>query len=492
MSILYNIRLLSTFFLLLIFLIGFSLDQLGYKTYSVTFLAGTIVAILALPTRYSLYIILFFIWFQGFFKIVSGYHPLIHVGADIIVLFLMIKLMIFGQDGESRKLPLFTGIFLVHFIWVAIEYFNPYSLGITATIAGSKIYVTMFLLYFLGYFYVKDLKEVKNIFLIMIALAFVQTVFAIYQGYIGPTSVLSIHPGYQQQLEKYGSYAFRPFGLTNLPGGPSVYVYTVIPFILYFIITSTHYFKKLIFASVLPLITLTLIFCQVRSAVLKGLVAALLFLILCFLSKSIKVKRLALTHLFAFSLIATIIGYTLGATLINNVLYTSEDSEDIIDRSLSSFDISALQVARRGAWERFTSYLEVVPFGAGYSRVGASAGAFADLHAQDVHFSKNYFFTDNLFILLLVEIGLPGLFIVSILIGSILFFGFKIIGKENRPALLFPHIAILSSLVAIFIGSYGAEGIVYNPESCFFWLFSGIMVSMNSPDFNFDLGSNDV
>ena len=142
--------------------------------------------------------------------------------------------------------------------------------------------------------------------------------------------------------------------------------------------------------------------------------------------------------------------------------------------------------ARRGSLNRLLEYATVVPFGAGFSRVGASAGAFLDLQKTDPHFPKRYFFSDNLFVLLVIEIGIPGLLIVTAMILSILYIGFRVWRTEERPQILGPQMAIFSSLVAIALGSYGAEGIVYNPESCFFWLFSGVMMAMRDPHFEIE------
>lgn len=473
-------NILYIIFCTIFFAFGLYIDQIGYKQFSVLFLTATLLGIVAMPTKYSVYGIMIFIWFQGFFKIVSNYHPLIHVGADIVILCLLAKMLIFRQ--EYRKFPPFTLLFIIHFIWLFVELFNPYSLGITASIAGSKVYITMFLLYFFGYFTIRNTAEVHKIFFLFVILALIQVVFSIYQGYNGANSVLSIHPGYQIQLNKFKGYAFRPFGLTHVPGGPSVYIYMVIPFVLYFLISSKRTFDKLLYFSLLPAIGLTLIFCQVRSAIVKSIFAFFIFSLLSFASKANIFGKNKIRY-FITTLIITVSTLFSLNYLIDITEKESDDTEQAVERSLSVFDIQSMEKARRGAWDRFILYAQQVPLGAGFSRVGAAAGAFEVLNANDPHFPRGHFFSDNLFVHLLIEVGLPGLILITFLALSILYFGVKFWRNEKDIHLIGPVIAILSSLCAIFIGSYGGEGLVYNPESGFFWLFSGVLVSIGSEDF---------
>lgn len=463
-------------------ILGLSLDQIGYQAISFIVLTSALTGIILAPIQLSLLIVTTFIWFQGFFKIVSNYHPFIHLGADVVVIALLFKIL-FKQNEIYKKAPPFTWLFAVHFCWIFIILFNPYSLSLASNIAGAKIYVSMFLLYFFGYYFVNSLKEVKKIFMVFISLSAVQTVFTIYQGLKGPSSVLSLHSGYQVQLAKLGSYAFRPFGLTHVPGGPSVYIYVTLPFLIYFIFFSKINWLRLASALLLPLMGVALFLCQVRSAIIKAIVALFIFVVALGTSHiKVGVSR-RFTYILGSASLAVLSGLVMYFILGYSV-ESYEDNEMAIERSLSTFDVDSMKIARRGNWDRFVKYATEVPFGAGFSRVGAAAGAFTDLQKGDPYFTKGHFFSDNLFILLVIEIGIPGFLIVTTLLLGILFFGYKIWRTETREELIGPQMAIWSSLVAIAIGSYGAEGIVYNPESGFFWLFAGIMMAMNDSGFN--------
>lgn len=484
MNLFKNQYLLLTYFAIA-FLIGLFLDQIGLKLVAISLLVATLGLISFLPNKYSIYMLLGFISFQGFLKIISNYHPAVHLGADLVVIGLFAKFIVqnaLQPPSDKEKFPSISILFLIHFGWIVITVFNPLSLGLIPSIGGAKVYVSMFILFFFGYFLTTNLKDIHTYFRFFIFLAFIHTVFTIYQGLNGAESVLSLHPRYAVQLEKYRQSAFRPFGLTNLPGAPSVYLYTSLPFLVYFLYFSKSLFERMFCIFLIPAIGMSLLFCQVRSAIVKAVVSIVLFVFMFLtshfpLSKSKRLYAFLGTASFAALVVAF---FPVLMTLSEDA---STDNSRAFERSLSSFDIDAMSYARRGALERFSRYATEIPFGAGFSRVGASAGAFASYNLADKRFPGGYFFGDNLFITLLIEIGFPGLLFVSSLIGVILFKGFKGWHQEKRTFLIGPQLAILSSLFAIFIGSYGAEGIIYNPESAFFWFFSGVLIKTFNPNF---------
>lgn len=464
------------------FVLGMTFDKMGFQGFSFLALGLTLAGIIAAPLEASLVLVIIFIWFQGFLKIISNYHPFIHVGADAVVIALLFKIL-FKQMGQNKKSPPLTWLFAIHFCWIFIMLFNPYSLSLVSSVAGAKVYISMFLLYFFGYYLVHSLKDVKRLFAVFAVLGAIQTLFTIFQGLRGPSSVLSLHPGYKIPLAKMGTYAFRPFGLTHLPGGPSVYIYMILPFLAYFIYQTRSKWVRLLSLALIPLIGAALFLCQIRSAIGKAVIALGVFLLAMSTSR-INVSMSRRVFYLAGSATLGAITVIVMFTFLGYAVDSYEDNQRSLERSLSTFDFEAMSQARRGSLDRFLRYASDVPFGAGFSRVGAAAGAFPELQKNDPHFPERYFFSDNLFVLLVIEIGIPGLIIIITMIGCILFAGYRVWKTETRQPLIGPQMAIWGSLIAIAAGSYGAEGIVYNPESCFFWLFSGVMMAMRNNDFN--------
>ncbi len=465
---------------------GFFHDQMGFTFLAISVTLFSILILFLIPNELSLLFVFIFIYFQGFFKIVSNYHPIVHLGADLVLIALIFKVLIqrsLDSGIHHFKLPPLSPLFFIHFLWVGAVFFNPYSLGFVPSLAGSKVYISMFTLFFFGYYLTKNIKDIHKYFILFIALAVIQLFFTLYQGFIGVDSVISIHSGYQLALMKYERYAFRPFGLTNLPGAPSVYIYPVVPFVLYFLYFSQSYWVKLSCLLFLPLAGLGLFLCQVRSAIIKGAFAVTFLVVTFFTSRFTFPKGRRLTSIIGTVVVGALLAVVFPK-LIESAVDSNEDNSRAVERSFSSFDMNTFSSARRGAWDRFMVYIETVPFGAGFSRTGASSGAFQEANLNDRFFSKHFFFADNLFLTLLIEIGLPGLILVTLIILMVLGKGLKAWRQETRQELIGPQLSILSCLFAIFIGSYGAEGIVYNPESAIFWFFSGVLLKTLSSDFS--------
>jgi hypothetical protein len=84
--------------------------------------------------------------------------------------------------------------------------------------------------------------------------------------------------------------------------------------------------------------------------------------------------------------------------------------------------------------------------------------------------------SDNLLIALLIDFGFGAIFYILILLYiPVYFIRFLVIYYRNK--IYGPYKILLvcfSSIVVIIIGNWGAVGIIYNPESFVFWLFTAL------------------
>jgi hypothetical protein len=455
---------------------GLLFPDMGIKGAALLALSLVLVAMSMIPIKWALFICLLYIGFEGFLKIISDYHPVVHIGSDILVIFLFLRILtrMFSRGNPLPDyFPPLVGLFCFHFIWVVITLFNPYSLGVVASIAGSKIYVTMLLLFFFAYYNTHSVKDFHFFLKAIIFVAIVHTVFGLYQASVGVESVLSLHPRYAIQLEKYRNTAFRPFGLTNLPGGPAIYLAPVVPLALYLALTYKGLVRWFLIAFCASGASLVLI-CQIRSALLK-LILGLIFFAVGYVAIAVRSRskmRFGLGSILAGSVFLAII----IPRMVDFTIDQNEENKTAVERSLTLFDIDKISGARKATWERFIVYLKEVPFGAGFARVGAAGGAFQHLQASDPFFTPHYFFADNFWIATLIEVGLPGMFVLTFLVIGILIKGYrgqrKVVGAENRLAMF----VILGVLIPMVLGLYAAEGILYNPDAAFFWFLSGMML----------------
>lgn len=457
---------------------GLLFPQMNFKAAAIVFLGFIFIGISLIPMRWALLCCLVYIGFEGFFKIISDYHPVVHIGSDLLVILLLLRVLIkmfFRGNPVPDLLPPLMGLFLVHFLWILITLFNPYSLGFIPSIAGSKIYITMPLLFFFAYYESESIEDLHFFIKGFIFVAFFHTLFGLYQSMNGPESVLSLHPRYAIQLEKYKNTAFRPFGLTNLPGGPAVYLAPVIPLTIYYAFVQKNLLRIALLAFCAAGISLVLL-CQIRAMLFKVIFGVAIFIFSYFIVylRSNSKSRISIYPMVLASLLMLL-------SIPKWVEYSTSDNEEnqmAVERSLSLFDIDKVSNARRNAWPRFVQYFKDVPFGAGFARVGASGGAFAHLQQQDPFFKPNYFFADNFWIACLVEIGIPGVIFMTLLIIFIFLKGFSGLKKVHFDHDKLAMCAVLAALVPLVFGLYGAEGILYNPDASFFWFLSGILLKI--------------
>ncbi len=465
------------------FILGNVLYTLTFKViaYFLFIIAGC--TILFAPMNICIFIFFLYLGVEGFAKLLSAYNPIIHVGADIFIFSLWSRIgfrLITRQAQIPRQFPPLTLLFIIHFCWFSITILNPYSLSFLASLAGMKLYVTIISLYFFGYALAESIDQVRFFMIPWVIVAFFQTGTSLYQASIGPSSVLSISPYYGYALEKLGNYAFRPFGLTSLPGLPSIFIYLAAPFLIYFIFYSKNFWYALFLAAILPFSGITLFVCQIRSALLKSLFGIFSYFLITlsrFPSLNHKTKKILLmgVPLCIGSLFIT------GPFLTQQLLKQHADNQRAIERSLTLFDYNNVSQARDGALNRFLTYAKLAPLGAGLSRVGAAAGKFANLNEVDRNFPFT-FFSDNLWVELVVDLGLPGTFIYTCILVMIFFYGISNYLRLQNEALKGIYGAILCALIAIFLGAYGAEPLLYNPEGSFFWFFSGVLMRLPSLD----------
>lgn len=461
------------------FFSGYFLSEFNLKAAAFFFFAISSLSMLLIPYHRAIQIYFVYIGFEGLFKMITNYHPVVHVGAEIIVAVLTGRFLLGRlQKGifvEVQRPPL-TGLFIIHFIWFFIVFLNPYAMSLYSSLAGIKVYVSMFLLYFFGYYLTTDLKRIQQLMTPWIWIAVIQILTSIYQFQIGPSSVTWISPSYGIALKKFQGYAFRPFGVTAQAGAPCVYLFMVIPFLMRSMFQSNSLLKKIYSLAVLIGSAVVLLICQVRASIIKAIIGLVTYTGI-YLRQSSRVSGR-----FPAKAILILILFTLSTTFIlpkaiETLFSGNRDITRALERSLSIFDSSKVSNARVGGFDRFWNYTTMIPLGAGLSRVGSAGGKFQELVDNDPYF-PDPFFSDNLWIALLVDLGLPGLLIFSLLVIGILFYGFLGLNRISHPELMAIHGAIFCALLSIAIGANGAEVIIYNPEASFFWFFAGMMVKI--------------
>lgn len=459
---------------------GLGLELITLKSLVVIGLGIAAIIIILLPYRLALCALIFIVGVEGMAKLLSNYNPAVHLASDLLVGALCARVLLsllLKRVSWPKTFPPYTKLFIAHFVWFGIAFFNPYALGTVASLAGMKLYFTMFLLFFFTYYVVDSRKTVHLLMAFWMLDLAIQVGTTLYQASRGPSSVLWLAPGYGSALKKFEGNAFRPFGTTATPGGAAVHIFLVAPFITYFLTQSKSMLVRGISAALAPLTVLALLFCQIRSALLKAILSTGIFLVSSFGKVSTR-ARVGMTA-------ATVAGGLLIAFLVPHLTerFVSDQSDNAraVHRTLTLFSDDAITRARPGALNRILTYAELTPLGAGLSRTGAASGKFGDLIARDPYFSRP-FFTDNFWAASIVDLGIPGALILTTLILLLFARGLNDLRKMKDPGLASTQAVLLGALFATTSGFWGAEGPIYNPEAAFYWMFFGALMKLPALD----------
>jgi len=435
-------------------------------------------ALFLTPSAALIHLYLTYLMFEGTFKIFSNYHPIIHVGSDILLIFVFTRLWIRHRSEGFKHLAqtrtqLYTIIsFLALFwIWVLAQFFNPWGLGIVPSLAGLKVYFTPMLIFFTVAFFLKE-DEIRTIPFYVLTLGLIQIAFALADWIIGPTLLANLHPRYASFLVKFMGETYRPFGTTAVPGAPSVWMYHTLVGALavaYFLRLpkkkgkgpSQWWYVPLV--CYLPLAFTVLIACQVRVILVRFVVMALIggFFAGKRFSAALIAISIPLALLFSFQQNPEKINQQPQQEVLNRV-------GAAVARARSLENPETWLKAREGAWEGMKWVARYTTMGIGLSRVGASAGPWKERISADQHFGKDFSFADSLPRALFTEIGLGGLVAYALLMMVLLA---QLVGTRHYLG----YIVAANCFIMILAG-YGSEGILYQPDASFFWLYSALAI----------------
>ncbi len=437
--------------------------------------------ILSLPTDKALVFFFFYLGIEGSLKLLSRYHPVIHVGADIIVLGLVVRtgMQILKERLDlPKRLPFLISLILMHFIWFLIVFMNPYAVSFQASLAAAKLYVVPQFLFLFGFFLITKADKLEKYFTPWLFVAFLHITFGLYQGAVGPSSVTGWSPLYQQVLNRFEGYPFRPFGLTSMPGAPAVFSYFLVPIFIYFFLTSSSWIKKVFSLFLIFGFGVLLLLCQVKSAIIKFLGAIFLFLVMALLKRNqvdSKITGGIVKFLFAGILL---VSFALPY-VISEFTDLYSENQNAVARSLQAFNIEIMGDSRKGALDRFLTYAEMAPLGSGLSRIGPAVYRFHDQITSNQYFKTVVFFSDNLWVQLVIDIGIPGVFLFTVILILIFLQSFRAWSYAENGKHCLMMAAVFTGNIAIFSGAYGAEPILYHPEAGFFWFFSGALFRLS-------------
>jgi hypothetical protein len=425
--------------------------------------------------------------FEGALKLLTNYNPLIHVGSDVILIVTFLRLVsrFYHDENEDLaphvrvRLNRVVNYLILFWLWVLVQFFNPWGLGFVPSLAGLKVHVIPMLMLFVAGYLLTD-EELKTIPPLLLAMGLFQAAFALLDWYLGPEVLPLLHPRYQETLLRFlQGFPYRPFGTTNLPGAPSLWMFhTLVGSVILLHLVSSGALAvsrpKLwnrLFLAFIPLAFGTLVICQVRAAVLR-------FVLLAVVGLFLLGRRYVGYALFLLALVPAALAFAPKTDFQDLVALRDSGQGMRLQQALARLstlrDTDAWKKARGGSWV-LTTLTERARFslsGAGLSRFGAAAGPWAHLIARDRYFKKDWVFSDNVFVALFTELGIGGVAAYVLLVGAVLW---HLLHVGSKVAY------ISAAACAIMVASgFGSEGILFQPDASFFWFYAAL--GLRGPD----------
>ncbi len=466
-------------FILLI--LNFSFNFLGNPALKYVYVAQVVTiatSIIFFKFEYVLMEIITLLFIEGQGRVVWEYQSWSRIIFDLLIFYSIAKIFISNKKLMDRKLltmPIYICI-LLHFIWYIIQIFNIYSISMFGVIAASKIYIFPILL-FLGVLQSNlDVKKeyFKTVYYFFVFILILEIALTLFQVQMKESLMLQLSPYYIKPMKEgiFTGTLYRPFGTTALPGTISIYLFTTVGFLFLFQfrLLGTLFKYGLIASSIM-----IIIFCQVRSALVKYLLIVGLIQLGLMIYERLKPKAVIPVFIIFITLIIS------GKTILLSNDKSGDENIDYAKKRMSSLtEIDAVKKDRinidtfiKVAYSKLSTY----PLGLGPGVTGAAASLIKDDIIQNPHVKLDYLWHfDSLFISLFIDLGVGAIFYLALIfyitvyLFKNLFYFYKIKDLSSFNIVLI----CFSTIFVIIIGNWGAIGLTYNPESFVFWFLAAI------------------
>jgi hypothetical protein len=440
-------------------------------------LAVTVPMLMVLPIQSAVILYFGYLSVDGAIKINTNYNPIFHVAQDLLMMLLFFRSCYGGEKPGVAKFftTPFIGLGVIFVGWILLQYINPFGLGILPSIAGTKVYLSMLILFLMIYHHVPREKS-QIILRAILLLATLQGVLAITEYLIGQDFVMGLNPHYREAIEKnYSGAYYRPFGTTTMPGGPSVWIMLAAPLSGYFLQKRDGwFFDKLLSIAFLAVSLPCLMVCQVRTAMLVSIGG--------FLFSFARPSAGLFLRMMGASMLAAFFAFMLIKFADSNTndsfawtSHLSQNQKEVLFNRMSTLNNKkTFQNARMGAFDSSMGLADKTMLGIGLSRVGSAAAVWTSIINVDPYFGIQWSFADNLYKAIFTELGIFGL--ISWLIMNLSFICVALY-RSIRPNPDRDHNLLWvmgTSNAVLLLSGLGSEGILYNPVSAVFWAFQAI------------------
>ena len=444
--------------------LGISLMAIAALLFSVIvvfkgLLAGIVIAstIISVPMlissmfnlRFGTYLIIFLSFFVLHIKRIDPNIPL-GLAMDILVATMSFGLLvnqIYKRDWNIFKNPI-SKIILIWIVYNLFQAANPWADSKQAWLYTVRGMAGFMMMYFIVLYAIKDVKSIRNIIVLWIALGVIGAVYGIIQEFFGflpfEWKWLNSDPETFKLIYIWGRFRIFSFFI-----GPSVFgLVMTFTSLLCVVFLSGPYKKttKIIFLLVIALMILGMLYSGTRAAY-AVLPAGLFFYALLSFNKKILLGMAVLTFL----------GVMLIFAPINNV---------VVKRFQSAFKPTqdASYIVRVENQKMIQPYIQSHPVGGGLG----STGVWGRRFSPNSELAK--FPPDSTYIRIAVELGWIGLIIYLSLHFIVFYKGIKNFKRLKNPVLKNYTAAMLTVMFAIMVANFPQEATSQLPIMLLFFI----------------------
>jgi hypothetical protein len=411
-------------------------------------------------------------------KYASGFRDVLMISIGLGML------MRLSRKGEPVRMPALSGWVFAFAAVVLVEALNPSTGGFVKSIAGYRQQLEFVPLFFFGYVIVRNKQRFRQLFLILGVIALANGMVSAVQWRLSPSALAGWGPGYSERITGRGGRTYRSEGVAH-PRPPGL--------------GSDAGFGGGIGVIALPglIALLTAGRMRRRWPVLLCCLGALIAIATC-ASRSSVVNLVV--ELAAFAALAVLVRVRLSRALSGLVMVAAMialvvagliavDGAGIFKRQISLGHVASAVSAEatgeereegeQGGGDAKIAHLSQIPgdivhepFGLGLGTAGAVAG-FGGKVAKTIEQEKVS--GGSAYNLLVVELGLPGLFLWVGLTVSVLMLALTRLKQIADPELRIYLIAIVSAFVALTVQGFAGPTLAVTPPGAFLWFAPGVI-----------------
>ncbi len=427
-------------------------------------------------TQFALALVMLYLGLlDGYLKLGTGSSAVTFV-RDAFLFALIFGLLVRATVTHTRlPLPPLTGWLIALLVLVLVQFANPQAGTLAHSVAGARQHLEFVPLFFLTFAFVRTTKALRIFCILLALIAACNAVANLVQFNETPQQFAAWGPGYEQRVLGTASLTgrsffagtgpeavsrTRPFGLGSDAGDGGLFCVLAFCGVLALAAFSKRKRDRLFAVAMALAAIVGIATSEGRGVIVSAVIALITFGFLTVTARN------RITSLFALVLVVVASAFVVGT------LVTATGSSGFRYAGLTPTGIlSTTSKARGASIARIPYNFVTFPFGAGLGTAGPSSTAPG---ASELTLSGNVD-TETEFSFDIVEIGIPGMLVVTGFTVMLLLIGLLRCRREPDPearALLAAIIAPVASIFALFFSSAVTPSV---PTAPYLWAVGGIV-----------------